>query len=263
MTEATHHADAAERAFTLSIDDRGVATLALHIGKINVLHSKVAADLVSCLAGLSQDSRVRCLILRGNERAFIGGADINEMVALDSAAACEFIAGLYHVCEAVHNAPFPVIARIHGWCFGVGAELAAACDIRVASQESWYAMPEVKIGIPSVIQASLLPTLIGAGRARYWLITGRRIDARTAFEWGLVNEVVSVDELDDAVNAVVQDICECPPNAIRLQKQLCNSWESAFPDDAARASIDTFGDAYETSEPAVAMRHFLDSRKRR
>lgn len=263
MTESNARVLNERMPFTLSVDDKGVATLVLNTGKINILNSSVVADVVDRLAELSRNDQVRCLILRGNERAFVGGADINEMAALKPESARAFILGLYRLCEAVRMAPFPVIARLHGWCFGVGAELAAACDIRIGSTASWYAMPEVKIGIPSVIQASLLPQLIGAGRARYWVLTGRRIDAKTALEWAFLHEAVEEHALDAAVNAVVADICECPPNAILLQKRLCHDWESAFPDDTARASVDTFGQAYETDEPEIAMRHFLESRKRK
>jgi enoyl-CoA hydratase/carnithine racemase len=250
-------------ALQLHRDSRGVVTMTLDSGKINIVNTKVVEEIVEAVQTLSKDTSVRCLILRGNDRAFIGGADINEMVGLNPDSARTFISGLYRMCAAVRVAPFPVIAGLHGWCFGIGPELAAACDIRIGSTGSWYAMPEVKIGIPSVVQASLLPALIGAGRARWWVLTGRRIDAKTALEWGYLSEVVEENALDAAIESVVADICECPPNAIRIQKQLCNDWEADFPDNSARASIDVFGQTYETDEPSTAMNHFLQSRKKK
>jgi enoyl-CoA hydratase len=247
----------------VSIEANGAATLTIDSGKINVLGSEAIAHLVETIETLGRDASVRCLTLRGNERAFVGGADIKEMAELTPETARSFISGIYTLCATVRAAPFPVIARVHGWCFGAGVELAAACDIRVGSFESFYAMPEVKIGIPSVVQATLLPALIGMGRTRWWLLTGRRIDARTAAQWGFLDEVANEADLDRTVAAVVADICECPPNAIRSQKRLCNEWEASFADAAARSSIDAFSRAYETSEPGIAMRAFIASRKPR
>jgi enoyl-CoA hydratase len=249
-------------AFGLAIDKRGVATLAINSGKINVLDSKMVSELTDVVEGLALEKGIRCLVLRGNDRAFVGGADIREMATLNATSAREFITRLHRLCSAVHSTPFPVIARIHGWCFGVGAELAAASDIRVGSSESFYAMPEVKIGIPSVIHASLLPQIIGAGRARWWVLTGQRIDSTTALDWGFLSGVAQERELDGLVETIVADIRSCPPNAIRLQKQLCNDWESDFPDRAAEASIATFGHAYESEEPSLAMHEFLHTRQR-
>lgn len=251
-----------DEAFLIRATGQGVVTLTLNTGKINILNSQVVDRVVDAVERLSKDTSVRCMVLRGNDRAFVGGADINEMATLNPESARAFITGLYRLCASVRLAPFPVIARLHGWCFGVGAELAAACDVRVGSTASWYAMPEVKIGIPSVIQASLLPQLIGAGRARWWVLTGRRIDADTALQWGFLNQVADEGELDSVIEKLVGEISECPPNAIRIQKELCNDWESDFADNAARASVTVFGKAYETDEPANAMRHFLLARKK-
>ncbi|MGV7241143.1 enoyl-CoA hydratase [Caballeronia sp. M23-90] len=257
MTDVTLRDLETSDGFKITRDANGVATLNLNNGKINILTSLIVEQIAHQLEDLITDESVRCLVVRGNDRAFIGGADIKEMAELDPESARVFITRLYKLCAAVRVAPFPVIARIHGWCFGVGAELAAACDIRIASTASWYAMPEVKIGIPSVIQATLLPQLIGTGRMRWWVLTGRRIDAKTALEWGYLNEVVKVEKLDETVAAVTSEICECPPNAIRIQKRLCNDWEADFPDNAARASIGGFASTYETDEPLNAMRKFL------
>lgn len=256
MLENANHAPC-----TVSIEPNGAATLTIDTGKINILGSEAIAQLTETIEALGRDASIRCLTLRGNARAFVGGADIKEMAQLAPESARAFITRIYALCAAVRAVPFPVIARVHGWCFGAGVELAAACDIRVGSLESFYAMPEVKIGIPSVVQATLLPALIGTGRTRWWLLTGRRIDARTAAQWGYLQEAVSESELDQTVAAIVADICECPPNAIASQKRLCNEWEASFADAAARSSIDAFARSYETNEPGSAMHAFIESRK--
>ena len=104
----------------------------------------------------------------------IGGADIKEMARLDQKSAEKFITGLRDLCEAVRIFPAPVIACLPGWCLGGGLEVAAACDFRIAAHDAKFAMPEVRVGIPSVIHAALLPRLIGWGRTR-WLVMRRRL----------------------------------------------------------------------------------------
>jgi enoyl-CoA hydratase len=113
----------------------------------------------------------------------IGGADIKEMATLDQASAERFIAGLRDLCEAVRAFAAPVIARISGYCIS-GLEFAAAYDLRIAAHDARFAIPEVKVGIPSVIHAALLPRLIGWGRARWLILTAATIDAPTALAWG-------------------------------------------------------------------------------
>ena len=110
--------------------------------------------------------QLRALILTGaGDRAFIGGADINEMVELDQESARIFITHLHEACTALRNLPVPVIARISGYCLGAGLEVAASCDLRIASEHSSFGMPEVRVGIPSVIEAALLPDS-SAGKGR-------------------------------------------------------------------------------------------------
>ena len=115
------------------------------------------------------------------------------------AGARRFITLVHRCCAAFRHLPAPVIARIDGYALGAGLELAASCDLRVASENSVFGMPEVAIGIPSVVEAALLPRLVGAGRARRLLLTGETIDAAQALAWGLVDAVAPADRLDDAV----------------------------------------------------------------
>jgi enoyl-CoA hydratase len=161
----------------------------------------------------------------------------------------------------VRMLPVPVIAAIDGWCLGLGVEFAAACDIRLATHHSKFAMPEVKIGIPSVVHAAMLPRQIGAARTRWWLLTGRTINADEALSWGLLNEVVDPTELDERVESTVQSILECPPQALRTQKALCNEWEEKPLSEAIELTIEPFGEAFATGEPTVAMRAFLERKR--
>ena len=179
-------------------DVRGVAVVTIdNPAKLNTLNTPVMAELIAAVDSLGQDQALRAVVLRGaGERAFIGGADINEMAGLDAASARDFITLVHRSCDVFRRLPVPVIARIPGYVFGAGLEVAAACDIRVAGTDARFGMPEVRLGVPSVVEAALLPRLIGWGRTRQLLLTGDTIDAATAHDWGLVEELVPPDQLD-------------------------------------------------------------------
>ena len=145
-------------------DSRGVVRLVIcNAGSLNILCVRPS------LMGCAKDSKsspptaaIRAVILTGqSEKSMIGGADIKEMAKLDQTSAEAFITRLRDLCEAVRRFPAPVIARLPGWCLGGGLEVAAACDFRIAAHDAKFGMPEVKVGIPSVIHAALLPRLIG------------------------------------------------------------------------------------------------------
>jgi len=241
-----------------------VATLAIaNAGKLNILGTPVIEDLIACLKHLAADPDLRALVLTGSgERAFVGGADIGEMARLDPASARAFIGRLRDLCDAVRRLPVPVIARIQGWCLGGGLELAAACDLRVAEASVRFAMPEVRVGIPSVIHAALLPGLIGRGRARWLIMTGQTIDARRALEWGLV-DVLAQDTLDAEVERTLADVLASGPAVLRAQKALLNRWEEIPLSEGIETSVVAFGEAFATGEPARYMQAFIDRKAAR
>ena len=144
------------------------------------------AALTDQIDRLAQQDGLRALLLTGaGSDAFVGGADIAEMARLDPVTARTFIRTLADLCQSVRRFPAPVVACLHGWCLGGGLELAMACDFRIAHPAAQFGMPEVKVGIPSVIHAALLPRLVGPAHARWMLLTGATIDAPTAHAWGL------------------------------------------------------------------------------
>ncbi len=128
-------------------------------------------------------------------------------------------------------------------------EVMAACDMHLASDNAVFGMPEVKIGLPSVVEAALLPQLIGWGRTKLLLYTAMNIDARRALEWGLVEQVTPVAELDAVLEAWVGAIVESGPRAIRLQKELIREWEAMPVSDAIQAGIRSMVRAAGTDEP--------------
>ena len=230
--------------------------------RLNVLDSELIRQLTAALRALEPDRQLRCVVLSGaGERAFIGGADIREMVGLDSTSAHGFITRLHLACAAIRELPVPVIARIHGYCLGAGLEIAASCDLRVVSDDATFGMPEVNVGVPSVIEAALLPGLVGAGRARALVYTGESISAADAERWGLVDRVVPGIELDDATQAWVRAIGAAGARAIRLQKTLLRQWDTESLDRSIEAGIGCFTSAYETDEPRRLMQAFLNRKR--
>jgi enoyl-CoA hydratase len=130
------------------------------------------------------------------------------------------------------------VARLHGAVIGAGLEIAAACDLRVAAPGTRFAMPEVRLGIPSVVEAALLPRLVGAGRAAWLVLTGEPIDAKRAQEWGLVEEVFQ--DLDEGLETILKSLLAGDREALKVQKQLLQLWQEAPLATSVAASIDYF-----------------------
>ena len=229
----------------------GIAVITMNRPQALNAFDSAQLDLLSAaLHAIGQDRTVRVLIVTGaGERAFVGGADINELAALNEDSAREFITLVHRCCDGFHRLAVPVIARIDGYALGAGLELAAACDLRVASDRAVFGMPEVRVGIPSVVEAALLPQLIGYGRARRLLLTGVSIDADEALAWALVDAVVPPDRLDAVVERFAAAILAGGPQAIRLQKKLILDWEDLPTGAAVARGIEVFAEAYATDEP--------------
>ena len=244
-------------------DDRGVVRLTIcNAGSLNILGTPAVNGVREGLETLGNDEQIRVLIIAGqSEKSMIGGADIKEMVKLDQASAEKFITGLRDLCEAARAFPAPVIARMPGWCLGGGLEFAAACDFRVAAHDAHFGMPEVRVGIPSVIHAALLPRLIGWGRARWLVMTAENIDAATALAWGLIDVVAAEGGLDAAVEKTVAMLLECGPEALRAQKALLRQWEELPLKQSVDLSIAVFGQSFLTGEPQRLMQGFIDRKR--
>jgi enoyl-CoA hydratase/carnithine racemase len=247
----------------VSRDPRGVVTLTIcNAGLLNILSSAVTDRVRAGLEQLATDASIRALVLSGESgKSLIGGADIKEMATLDQASAEAFITRLARLCEAVRAFPAPVVARMPGWCLGGGLEVAAACDIRIAAHDAKFGMPEVRVGIPSVIHAALLPRLIGWGRTRWLLLTADTIDAPTALAWGLVDKVAPEGGLDAAVEHAVALLLACGPQALRAQKALLREWEELPLKESVEVSIGAFGRAFLTDEPTRLMQDFVNRKR--
>jgi enoyl-CoA hydratase len=240
-------------------DDRGVYTLQITDAKsMNILSTPAMKGLTQALEWIGAQADARALVICGTgDKAFIGGASIYEMADLHPASAQAFITNLRMLIEAIRNIPVPTIARIPGYCLGAGLEIAAACDIRLASDQARFGMPEVRIGIPSVVHALLLPGLIGQGATNWLLLTGELVGMQEALQWGLVQFVSSHDQLDALIERTVAGIVAGGPRAVRSQKALLRYWESSAIEAGLDRSVAIFGAAFETEEPRQYMAPFL------
>jgi enoyl-CoA hydratase/carnithine racemase len=252
-----------QRRFVRLGQDGGLVTIELINSKpLNIVGTNAIEELTEAFVSVGHDDDLRVVVLRGaGEKAFIGGADINEMVALDRSSAEVFIRRLAGLCEAIRECPVPVIARLAGWCLGGGLEVAMSCDLRIAESGARFGMPEVAVGIPSVIHSALMPALIGASHAAWLLLTGETIDAATAAGWGLVHEVVAAERLDPRIAELTAKLSGFGPQAVRQQKRLLNSWFDTTVHGAIEDSIEQFALAFLTGEPQLHMRAFLSRTK--
>ena len=230
----------------------------------SALSTVLIVQLTQAFVKLAADRGLRAVVLTGSgDRAFIGGADLNELGGLCADSARLYITRLHQACKAIRDCPVPVIGRVNGFCLGAGLEVAASCDFRAAADTAQFGMPEVVMGLPSVIEAALLPGLIGWGRTREMLLTGSMFSADEALTMGFVQKAVPASELDTAIEQWLAAICRATPEAIRSQKALMNRWERASLEEGILAGIDALADAYTTGEPQTAIGAFLVARAKK
>lgn len=250
----------------LRLDQRPGGTVAFltvdNRTKLNALDRALMSEFIGKVETLASRDDLRALVLAGaGNKAFIGGASIPEMAALTTDSACEFITLVHRTCDCLRRLPVPAIAAIDGYALGAGLEVAVSCDLRVATSRAKFGMPETKVGIPSVVEAALIPQLIGFGRARELLMLGEVIDAETALRWGLVERVVEPAALDAEVETILTALFTAGAQAVRSQKALMQSWEKLPTDKAIQVGVDAFARAFETDEPTRMLSAFA-KRKR-
>jgi 2-oxoglutaroyl-CoA hydrolase len=201
-------------------ESRGLATITLDVpGKLNRVPLPARAQLAAVFDELGADDAVRAIVVTGAGGAFTAGGDIAAFLE----ASPEELSRLAWNIAAAERCPKPVLARIEGYCLGVGLELALACDFRVCSHDAQLGLPEIGLGmIPGSGGTQRLARLVGLGRAKDVVMRRRRILATDALAWGLVSEVVAAAELDAAVDRVLADLEELSPLALAMAKRVLN-----------------------------------------
>jgi enoyl-CoA hydratase len=230
--------------------------------RLNSLNTELLQALLGRIEEANSTSGVRVIVLTGaGERAFVAGADIKEMVALDAAGGKSFGELGHAVTGALARSPQPVIAAVNGFALGGGCELALACDIRLASENAVFAQPEVSLGIPPGWGGSQrLPRIVGPGMASELIFTGRRVKADEALRIGLVNAVLPADELMPRALEMAGSIAANGPLCVRDSKRLIARSFEGDVDGGLAAEAAAFAEAFTTDDQDEGMTAFVEKR---
>ena len=244
-------------------DEEGICTVTINRpDKLNALSAQVLDDLESCFAQIAEDDRARGVILTGaGEKSFVAGADIRKFSELDVESGYRFALRGQAVFNQIEQLKKPVIAAVNGYALGGGCELAMACHLRTASENATFGQPEVNLGIlPGYGGTQRLPKLVGRGRAMELILTGSQIDARRAFEIGLVNLVTSVDGLMDETRELMRTILSRAPIAVALSIEALRMSDLTI-DQGLEFEAIQFGQACGTIDFQEGVAAFLERRK--
>jgi enoyl-CoA hydratase/carnithine racemase len=217
----------------------------------NALNPAALAELRGALEFVGRNQAVSCVVLAGEGGTFTTGDDLTETAGMDEAGFAGMIEGFQSITRALRAMAMPVIAAIEGYAVGGGLEIAAACDLRICSEDAIFFCPEVRIGLlMSNGSSSLLPKLIGAGRTRELMLTGRRFDAAWAERAGLVNRITPRGEVLAGALAMAREVAANQPGAVRISKRLLNQVEDREVEEALAAETRAAREAF--ADPAVA-----------
>ena len=253
--------------FVSSELDGAVAIVTIDHPPVNALSAPLLEELEAEVERLDADGSVCAIVLKGaGERAFVAGADISEFPSLREAAAETHergsARGIQKLGARMDAARKPFVAAIHGFCLGGGLELAMCCDIRVASEDAQLGQPEIKLGlIPGGGGTQRLPRLVGLGRAMLLNLTGDFVDARTAYEWGLVEKVVPREELLDTALSIARTIAERSPVSVGILRELARTTRDLPLEEGLRREADGFRRCLESEDGAEGVAAFLEKRQ--
>lgn len=247
----------------VDLDDRLAVVTFNRPDKRNAIDQTMVHELHDVLDGFVADGDVEACVFTGaGDKAFVGGADIAQLRERTAVDALKTInAALFGRIEAL---PFPTIAAIRGYCLGGGCELAMCCDLRVAGEGAKFGQPEVALGIiPAAGGTQRLPRLVGLGRAKDLVLTGRTIDAAEAERMGLVNRVVPDAEVLDAAKALARQILAHGALAVRLAKLNLNNAARTGQDSGLLLEQVSQAVLFDSEEKRRRMTEFLEKRARK
>ncbi len=240
----------------------GILTVTLSRPKaLNALNSLFFKEMNDLIASVAARPELKALVITGEGKAFVAGADIAEMVGMSSAEGSAFSKAGQATFNSFENLEIPVIAAVNGFALGGGCELAMACDIRIASSAAKFGQPEVSLGlVPGYAGTQRLPRQTGLGNALYMLLTGDLISADEALRMGLVQKVVEPDQLLPEVMKLAQKIAAKGPKAVRKVKELTRAGLLNGFEKGSAAESGEFGALF-GNEGTEGMRAFLEKRK--
>jgi enoyl-CoA hydratase/carnithine racemase len=203
-------------------DGRGVASVTLNRPQaLNAFSVQMRDDLFQILSAIKEDDEVRVAVFKGSgEKAFCAGADLQEFLTAPSAVKARRIRAVRDLWGLFLSTPQPLIAALHGFVLGSGIEIALFCDIRIASEDVIFGLPEVGLGIlPAAGGTQTLPRIMGMAGALDMLLTGRRLNGQEALQMGLVNRIVPRNELLKTADEIAHTIASYDPVVVRNAKQ--------------------------------------------
>jgi enoyl-CoA hydratase len=242
--------------------EENIAVITIDKPPVNALNPVVTQELSSIFDRLSVNSDVKAAVLAAKGKAFVAGAEIKSFPALNRKTGEAFALAVTEMHQKIEEFEWPVIAAINGFALGGGCELAMTCDIRIASSNAKFGLPEVTLGlIPGAGGTQRLPRLIPIGKAKMMVFSGEPIDAVEAERIGLVDQVVEPgQELDEAKN-LARKILKNGPIAIRFAKKAINRGLQMSLHDALLMEATLFGELFETDDTTEGVKAFLDKRK--
>jgi enoyl-CoA hydratase/carnithine racemase len=240
-----------------------VATIVLNRPEVlNALTWKMLEEIEEAAREAERDESVMVLVVTGaGERAFCAGIDVAEVQGQDMLAARACGKRIHATDDALRTLEKPVIAKVRGLCLGAGLELAVSCDLIVAADDARFGFPHMRIGIPSIVEAGILPQAIGIFRTKELCFTADYWDARKAEQAGLVNRVVPVGDLDREVAALAAKLCQWSPLAMAIQKDIIHKWMTTDLEAAIDFSINSVAINFASQDQKEGMAAFLEKRR--
>jgi enoyl-CoA hydratase len=253
--------DRTDDVLTVTIDNRDQA---------NALTEEMLGQLIDAFTEADADEGLRAVLLTSaGERGFSAGMDTAQFAHTSASRAYETISRLGEVCEAIKDCALPVAVAIDGYCIGGAAEIAAAADFRIASSDAWFSMPEVRIGIPSVLESANLHRLMGWTKANEFILTGNRFTADDMLTCGFLNDIVAEAALpkgstaesgggqvrnavEERALALLHDTMQASRAVIAQQKRLLRTWKNSFEAEAITDSKKEFALAFAAKSDSLA-----------
>jgi enoyl-CoA hydratase len=230
--------------------------------KRNALTLDMVRDLRDALLDAESAPGVRAVLVSAEGPSFSAGVDLQEFARGTPESAHTLIDTLRDLCGTARNLPKPIACAVRGHCLGGALEFALACDFRVCTADASFGMPEVAVGIPSVIDAVLFQHYIGLGRAREMLLTGEPVGAAAALEWGMVNRIVDGDRLEATAVELLGSVTRHAPAAIRAQKELIEDWLNQPLQESIDTSMTFLVDSFRDGTPQRIAGDLLGRRKK-
>lgn len=228
---------------------------------LNALNTEVLSELADALKEIEADDAVKAVIVTGEGKAFVAGADIAQMSKLNAVEGRAMMQAGHNVMNTIDQMPKPFIAAVNGFALGGGCELAMACDIRIASSKAKFGQPEVGLGIiPGFCGTQRLSRLVGKGMAKYLIYSAEMINAEEAFRIGLVEKVVEPDALMEAAEKLANTIASKAPIAVAQAKIAINNGFDMDLKSASQLEVEATTVCFGSEDQKEGMTAFLEKR---